>query len=207
MVNPSPGPASDFVGGAGAGVVRELMGRDVQHVGTALEHVLRAVPMMHVVVDDGHALRAQRAGVGGRNGDVVVDAEPHGPGALGMMAGRTHQRDRLQMRFPHDPLNRIDGRSRREPGDLGGFGRGVRVRIEHGRAAGGSGNALEIGRVVHAGELLVGRERRGHDLAALPPPFVRDHVHHVGALGALRMPGRRLMLGKSFGRDQDERHC
>ena len=55
------------------------------------------------------------AGMGGRNGDIVVDAEPHGPGALGMMAGRTHQRDRLQMRFPHDALDRNDGRSGREP--------------------------------------------------------------------------------------------
>src|SRR4029450_12533027 len=39
-----------------------------------------------------------------------------------------------------------------------------------------------------------------------PLPLAGDPVHHGGTLGAFRVSGWCLVLGKSFGRDQDERH-
>ena len=56
-MKPRAGADADFVGRAGARVVRKLVRRDVQHVGIALEDVLRAVAVVHVVVDDRDALR------------------------------------------------------------------------------------------------------------------------------------------------------
>ena len=54
--------------------------------------MLRAVAVMQIPVDDRdarHAARAQRAR---RHRHVVVEAEPHGAVALGVVPGRTHER-------------------------------------------------------------------------------------------------------------------
>lgn len=57
--------------------------------GRAAAPHLRAIPVVHIVVDDGDALQApvgQR--VRGCDGDVVEDAEPHAPVWLSVVPGR-----------------------------------------------------------------------------------------------------------------------
>ena len=85
--------ATDFLCGAGARVVRILMRGHVQHVRVGLEHVLRPVAVVHVVVHDRDPLDALRAGVRGADGNVVVDAEPHGAATFRVMARRPHERE------------------------------------------------------------------------------------------------------------------
>ena len=63
--------------------------RDVQDAGVAVEDVLRAVAVVGVVVDDDDPL-APLGEVGGGDGHVVQEAEAHGAGRRGVMAGRAH---------------------------------------------------------------------------------------------------------------------
>ena len=49
------------------------------------------------------------------------------------------------------------------------------------------------------------QRRRGHIAAPLPPLF-DDEVHRRRPLGRLGMARRRLMLGETFGRNQNQRH-
>jgi hypothetical protein len=64
-----------------------LENRGHQDVLVVLENVLGAVAVMHVEVDDRHALDAMRLQrVARRDGDVVEDAKPHRPRAAGVVA-------------------------------------------------------------------------------------------------------------------------
>jgi len=78
-----------LLAGAGARVVRPLMGRGVKQAGVALEHVLGAVAVMDVEVDHRDPLKPMDgAGVKRADGDVVEQAEAHRPRGLGVVAGR-----------------------------------------------------------------------------------------------------------------------
>src|SRR3546814_7162775 len=58
-------------------------------IGIGLESSLGAVAVMDVEIDHGDAFQAPAvAGMPGADGDVVEQAEAHGLGRLGMMAGR-----------------------------------------------------------------------------------------------------------------------
>ena len=66
-----------------------LEDRRHQHLLVALEDVLGAVAVVHVEVDDRHALQAVRVDrVARGDRDVVEDAEPHRPCAACVMARR-----------------------------------------------------------------------------------------------------------------------
>src|SRR4029453_13460034 len=109
----------DLVHRAGARIVGILMGRHVEHAGIVLEEMLRAVAGVQVPVDEEHARDAALPQVGGRDGDVVEEAEPHGPRALRVMAGRPHQRDAVPHLAGEHRLAQVDqpagGQTRRLP--------------------------------------------------------------------------------------------
>ena len=62
----------------------------VEHARVALENVLRAVPVVHVPVEDEHLFGASPLGGPGGHGSVVEEAEAHGHAALCMVPGRPH---------------------------------------------------------------------------------------------------------------------
>src|SRR3546814_9717607 len=74
------------------------------------EHFFGAIAMMHIEVDNRHALeRIFFQGIGRRNRDIVEKAEPHGLARPGMVPGRTNRTKSGAMLAAHD---RIDsGRS------------------------------------------------------------------------------------------------
>ena len=63
------------------------MSGDVEDVRIGLEHMPRAVAVVDVVVDDRDLRGTLGAGVRRRDGDIVVEAEPHRPIAFGVVAG------------------------------------------------------------------------------------------------------------------------
>ena len=67
----------DLVGPPGARIQRVLVGRDVEDVRIVPEDLLGPVAVVHVPVDDQHAL-AEGGTRGRRDGHVVEEAEPHG---------------------------------------------------------------------------------------------------------------------------------
>jgi hypothetical protein len=72
------GAAAALRGVAGSGIQRHLVGRVVEDRGVLLEDVLGSVPVMHVPIDDHHAIdRAGGAEHRGGNGDVVEETESH----------------------------------------------------------------------------------------------------------------------------------
>ena len=124
-VKPAPAPQPDLVGRSGARIERILVQRHVQHRRIGLEHVLRGVPVVDVVVDDRHAPDAGRPRVCGGHRHVVEQAEAHGAVALGVMARRPHERQRALILAAQHALDHLDARSRREQRDLVGIGRRI----------------------------------------------------------------------------------
>ena len=159
---------------------------------------------MHVVVHDDDALHAERQRVRSGGGDVVVEAESHRPIALGVMARRPHERHHARRARLHDGLDAADGGSRREQRHVARFRRRVGVRIERHRAAGRLVDRRQVRVAVHAPQLGVRRRPRRLDDAAPLLPRGGDAVHHLGALDALRMTGRRPMIGEPIGVNQDQ---
>ena len=84
------------------------MSGDVEDVRIGLEHVLRAVAVVDIVVDDGDLRGTLGAGVRRRDGDIVVEAEPHRSIALGVVAGRAYQGDGPAVRPAHHALDRVN---------------------------------------------------------------------------------------------------
>ena len=80
---------------------------------------------MDVVVDDGNAIRTERARVRSGGGDVIVEAEAHGAIAFGVVARRPHHRERRPMPPAHHPRHRLDRRASGEKRDLMRFRRRV----------------------------------------------------------------------------------
>ena len=146
----------------------------------------------------------ERARVRRGDGDVVEEAEAHRPVALGVVAGRPHQRQdprvrrrpsRARPRRPPRPPPAA--RPRRSPATCTCPDRARSLPAV-------SAMRRRYSRVVHARELLARRLARRHDLAAAPAPLAGDDVHHLGALGPLGMAGRRLVFGEPLRRDDDE---
>ena len=161
--------------------------------------------MMHVVIDDRDAARAERACVSSAACDVVEQTEPHRAAAFRVMAGRPHHRHRRAIGSGHHALDRVDRGAGGEPRDFVRLGRRERVRVERHRATRCFRNATDVIGIVHARELLVGRGARRHDFGALPAPAIRDGIEHFGALRPFGMARRRLMLRKTVGVNQDDR--
>ena len=144
-------------------VQRILERGDHQHARVALEDVFGAVAVMHVEVDDGDALQSMRGQrVRGADGDVVEDAESHRAPPLRMMAGRAHRAERGPAFAAHhevDPMHDGAGRVARS---------GQRMRIERGigidemqaRLGTCRDDLVDVGRAMHARDLLVRRRGR-----------------------------------------------
>ena len=168
-----------------------------------VEDVLRAVAVVDVVVDDGDLRGTLRAGVGGRNGDVVEQAEAHRAVALGVVSRRADHRHGGLVRSAHHPLDGVDGGAGGEQRDLVRFRRRVGVGIDLRGLAGGFRHPPDVFAIVHAGELLDRRRARCDDLGPLLTPRGGHRVHDLGPLGTLGMARRRLVLGESIGMNQD----
>ena len=133
------------------------MGRDVEHVRVGPEHLLRAVAVVHVPVDDRHALEAARARVRGRDRHVVEQAEAHGLRGPGVVPGRAQERDALGDGAVDHRVDHRDERPGGQPGDLDALCRHVGVGVEVASLAAQLAERLDEAGVVHASELVVGR--------------------------------------------------
>ena len=184
------GRAADLVGEARAREQADarLVQGDGEHAGVVVEDRLRAVAVVRVHVDVGHALRAEVQQALDGHGAVVVDAEPgrRGPGGVVHAAGEVH--GAVHLAGP-DRLRGDEGAAR-DPG--GGL---VQVR-EHGTVLGAQAEAAVLGRrrrrgpadggdvlgVVDEGELLVRGHGRLHD----------PHVGRVQQAERLHEPVREI---------------
>ena len=68
-----------FIAGARTGIKRHLVGGAIEQVGIGPEDFLGAVAVVHIEIDDGHALRIiAAAGIVGGDGHLIEQAEAHG---------------------------------------------------------------------------------------------------------------------------------
>jgi hypothetical protein len=145
--------------GAAAGVERVLEAGAEQHPLVAGEDVLGAVAVVDVEVDDGDALQAVLGhGVGGADGDVVEEAEAHGPVALGMVARRAHGAEGGVVLVAHDQIDAQAGGAGGAQGGVQGAAVHGGVAVDPGEHVGGLGRGVEdhvdIVGVVHAQQLF-----------------------------------------------------
>ena len=149
---------------AASGVVGIGVGRKEENIVPGVEGVLGAVAVMDVPVDDQDPTEPAGADeVLGRDGDVVEQAESHGPVALGVMAGRPDQGEGVADLAVQDIVGGFDRSSGGEPGGLIGEGGHGRVGVELDvRPAVRPGQEIDVSRSVDRGELFV-RRRPGLD--------------------------------------------
>ena len=199
---PEPLGAADVIDRSRPRIEGVLVERDVQHGGVVVEHPLRAVPVMHVVVDDRDPLEPRRARRGRRHRDAVEQTETHGPIRLGVMPRRTNQghgRDAFRQ-------GRLDGGHHGAGRQQRHLVRGIRrigVGVEPQPLPGGVRDAVDVRGAMHPHQLAAGGgARRGQCAARLdPPPGHRGH--DLGAGRPLRMAVRRLMLDETVAADQN----
>ncbi len=163
-----------------------------------LEDVLGAVAVMHVEVDDRHALQAvrlNRVPCGDR--DVVEDAKSHRPRAAGVMPGGAHAAERRRSFFLQNQIGGKDRRARRAQRRLQApaVHRGVGVQMDRALAWRDLADRLHVFDGMHARELLVGGERRIVALQVLADAggdqLILDRREPLGALG---VTGAHFML-------------
>src|SRR5690606_19367160 len=103
-----------------------LVDAEVEDAAVLVENVLGAVAVVHVPVDDGDALQSvDGAGVTGRDGDIVEDAETHAPVGGGVVSGRADCTEGVAV-FPGD--HGVD-RFEQAPGSAPGNGQGARAEV------------------------------------------------------------------------------
>ncbi len=150
------------------------MGRHVQHVRIVVEDVLGAVAVVHVPIDDRHALpgccelrRSDR--------DVVEEAEAHRPVGHGMVSRRAARRKGDVTR---SGLERVDGVEHGTGGPQRGGprpGRRVRVGIEIAPASLAEAFELRhVARGVHTLEIVDGRQPGFAELDRIEQPGFGD---------------------------------
>ena len=111
-------------------IERVLVEAHHQDALVAVHDVLGAVAVVHVEVDDGHALEAMAlAGVFGGNGDVAEEAKTHGHVARGVVAGRAGGAKGVFQLAAQHGVHGVDGGAGRQQGGAPGVGvhRGVGV--------------------------------------------------------------------------------
>ncbi len=180
---------ADLLRRAGSGIEGKLVSRDVQHARLVVEHRLRSVAVVHVDVDDGNALETAGEHRGGRDGDVVEEAEAHRPIRFGVVPRWTHERER-GLALGDRVLRRLNRRARREPSDFVRVRRRERVGVEHHRLTRRRGHPLDVRLGMYAQELFVGGWTWRNRVAAAKGPPVGDSVEHVRSFDALGMPWR-----------------
>src|SRR5262245_5225540 len=153
------------VGAARARVEGPLVQRDEEDGPVVLKDRLRSVPVVHVPVDDRHALDvALGLQVTSSDGDVVEDAEPHRGVCERVVPGWPHEREALLLRRGDRDSRSPEGRVVRRSG-------GDRVAVEPGRL-GQRAHLLDVVRRVAALDL---RARRGRGLLPVPER-VEEHL-------------------------------
>ena len=143
-----------FVGRAGARIKRPAVDRKKSHAAVGVKHVLRAVAVVHVPIDDQHAVELMLvAGHAGRDRDVVEQAKAHRPFGERMMAGRPHEAQR-GFRFAREhAIDRVARRAGRQLGHVERSGANDRIRIEVAAAARGERrDAVDVSGFVDAFE-------------------------------------------------------
>src|SRR5215831_3401030 len=106
-----------FGGPAGTGVVRKLVGAEKEDGRIVLETVLCGVAVMHIPVDDRHALQTVLfLNIASCNRYVIKKAEPHRPVCLGMVTGRPY---RTKHMIDLLVQNGIDAGQRTAGGEIG----------------------------------------------------------------------------------------
>ena len=96
------------------GVEAALEGRGHQHARVGGEDVLAAVAVVHVEVDEGHALEpVDVERVADAHGDVVEEAEAHRRIARGVVPRRAHGAEGASHFAPEDEIGREHGGARR----------------------------------------------------------------------------------------------
>ena len=187
------------VGREAAGLVE----RDRAHRGVVPERRLRAVAVVGVPVDDGHALDPVRGlRVHGRERGVGEDAAAHAVLGERVMARRPHERvGVVELAREHG----VDGREARAGGERRDL---VRARPdgreEPGVAVprrGQLGDALEVGRGVEAQQLLaLGRPRAQLDELLAEPAHLDEAADAPHALGRLGVRARLDERGRGHHR-------
>ena len=154
---------------------------------------------MSTIATRSSAARERR---GRRNRDVVEEAEPHRAVALGVVAGRPHQRER-RLAAIDGVRSRLNGRAGGQPRDLVRLGRRVRVRVEHRGTADVLANRIDVPARMDESELIQGGGPRRRCLSPVGGELARHRVEHVRALGALGVAGRRHMRFEDVRRQQE----
>ncbi len=117
---------------------------------------LRAVAVMHVPIDDKHAIQIQLVErLPCADGDVVEQAKSHRAARQGMMARRAHQAKGLAILARHDTLYRVAHGAGGNPRHVIGAGTARRVLFDP--AAALAGKTLDLGDIfqsMHSGQLL-----------------------------------------------------
>ena len=99
---------------------RFLVHADNEDIGAVLQHVLGAVAVVDIEVDDGDAVQAVVLDeVVGCQGDVAEQAKAHGFAGLGVVSGRADGTEGVVDLAGHDHVDGLDDAADRELGDVG----------------------------------------------------------------------------------------
>jgi len=141
------------------------------------------------------------------HGDVVKQAESHGPIALRMVTGRPDQRQRPSTGGAIEHV--IDGCEdgpRGQARNVESLGRGKRIRVERRCPPGSLTDQPDVIRIVDAGELLIGRPSRLEHRAPAPAELTSDDLHHHMPFDPFRMAGWSEVIRKPRGGNDRQRH-
>ena len=160
-----------------------------QHIGLVPEDRLRAIAVMDVEIDDGDAAdTVNGAGMGGADRDAVEEAEPHGAGGFGMVAGRAHGAEGGLRLARHERIHRRRRSARGPQRGLLRSGRGDGVCIEAHMAA--------LRHVVeHKVHIVPGMDA----LQGLPPGLRRRAALKAGEIRPVKRGGDRAGPGRALG--------
>ena len=181
------------------------MGRQVLDARLALEGALGTVAVVHVEIEDRHALQAVHVQcLAGADRDAVEQAEAHRTLGFGVMAGRAQRAERIVCLTANE---RIDGGDRRACGAQPGLGRarrhhGVRIEPHVSRRRLGAQHGVNVAAGVHPFQLRARRPRRlttldadQRTLALFPLQHRGDRAHARDRLRMAR-PGVVLERGR-----------
>ena len=185
-------PASDLRQEPRARKEGRLVERGVQHVRVFPKNVLGAVAVVHVPVEDRHALGAAAASMVRGDGRVVEEAEAHGLRARRVVSGRTHEREPEVVEAIEDRVDHRHASARGSLRSVDGPGGDERVGVEVSLATTPGLEPREVLLRVREEQVLEGRD------AWLDPRPTESAAFDRGArreesLRALRMMALRTM--------------
>jgi hypothetical protein len=179
----------------GAGVERGLVGRKIEHVGPFVERPLGAVAVVEVPIDDEDPAEAVAAAeVLGADGDVVEDAEAHGPGRLGVMPRGAHQGQGVGDGPVHDPVERLEEAARREKRGRPGLRAGRRIHVQGDGLAGRGPDEVDIAALVDGRELVLRRGAWGDRQEGDGRVVFEQAGQGLDARRRLDMPGAHVVV-------------